>query len=131
MEVPIAAMETKVAQKKKVTEVTPKETEDATDGLLTIPPALAREARLLDAATIAVLRVPLDIVRHNAVIGAKAVLDVRDQIKALLKKADFSEVERLVSLVDATSGAARGAKTTELQRPRSRPISSNSFRFVS
>ena len=58
----------------------------ASDELLTTPPALAREALALDPASITQVRLPLDIVRHNAAIGAKAVLEVRGQIKALLRR---------------------------------------------
>jgi len=104
-------METPMAQKK----ISPKETSEASDSLLTIPPTLAREARLLSDASIDQVRIPLDIVRHNAAIGAKAVLDNRELIASLLKKPNFKEVERLVSIVDATIGASQNAKTTEAE----------------
>ena len=100
-----------MAQKK----VTPKETSEASDSLLTIPPALAREALTLSDASIDQVRLPLEIVRHNAAIGSKAILDNREVIQALVKKPNFAEVERLVSLVDATIGASRNAKTIEAE----------------
>ena len=110
-EAPNEAMEAPMAQKK----ITPKEKSEASDSLLSIPPALAREALALDAASVSVLRSQLDIARHNAALGAKAVLDNRELIVTLVKKPNFAEVERMVSLVDATIGASRNAKTTEAQ----------------
>lgn len=102
-----------MAQKKANTSKTPV---DARDSLLAISPALEREARALDEASIQRVRLPLDIARHNARIGATAVLGQREVVTKLLKKPNFAEVERLVSLLDATQSASRAVKTTDKQR---------------
>ena len=120
MEAPTEKMETPMAQKKSVSgsprgEATAKETTNASDSLLTIPSAMAREALALSDASIDQVRLPLDIARHNAAIGSKAILENRELILTLVKKPNFAEVERLVRLVDATIGASRNAKTTEAE----------------
>lgn len=97
-----------MAQKKKSSSSTASE---ASNVVLT--PSLEREARALDPKSISQVRLPLDIVRHNALVGATAVLGQREVIATLLKKPNFAEVERMVSLVDLTIRAAQNAATTE------------------
>ncbi len=102
-----------MAQKKAKTSNT---SVDASDSLLAISAALEREARALDGASIQRVRLPLDVARHNALVGATAVLGQREHITKELKKPNFKEVERLVSLIDATQSASRAVKTTDKQR---------------